>query len=131
MVTRSQDKLTSVQIIQVQNDLALIQWEDSHKILRRNWVKQNDLRHVQGRLAEVANPSEGIPYGVEFWRLVQMRATPQDFDRKLKEFGIWTIADARSRPNEVVSALQATYGTDLGTFFQALEVYEKELSTEA
>lgn len=121
-------KLTSVQIIQSQNDLVLVQWTDDDGILRRNWVEASQLTNLQGRRAEVKNPNEGILYGVEFWRLIKLKASPKDFDRELKQRGIWTIADMRSRPNEVVGALVATYGVDLAAVLLAADRYEKELS---
>lgn len=130
MVTNS-SKTTSVQILQVQNDLVLIQWENTNRILQRSWVKQSQLSNISGQKAEVENPRDGFPYGVEFWRLVEMKASSKDFDRELKERGIWTTADVRARPNEVIGALVATYGVDLSALLQALDKYEKELTTEA
>lgn len=125
------NKVTPVQIIQGENDLVLIQWEDKDSILQRTWVPASDLLNVTGRRAEVEDPRNGFPYGVEFWRLVKMKASPKDFDRELKQRGIWTIADLRARPNEVVGALVATYGIDLAAVLHAVDKYEKELSTEA
>lgn len=119
---------TSVQILQVQNDLVLIQWEDADRIPQRTWVRQSHLSNVSGQTAEVEDPRNGFPYGVEFWRLVEMKATSKDFDRELKQRGIWTIADVRARPNEVIGALVATYGVDLSALLQALDKYEKELA---
>lgn len=120
-----------VQILQGQNDLVLVQWEDKDRILQRTWVEQDKLLNVTGRQAEVDDPSYGIPYGVEFWRLVKLKASPKDLDRELKNRGIWTAADVRTRPNEVIGALIATYGVDLTALLQALDEYEKALSTEA
>lgn len=128
----TQSKTTSVQILQGRNDLALVEWtEDKDRILRRSWVAQRKLLNITGRNAEVENPASGIPYGVEFWRLVEMKASSKDFDRELKNRGIWTTADARTRPNEVLGALVAAYGVDLTALFLALDEYEKALNTEA
>lgn len=124
-------RIHKVQILQGHNDLALIQWEDAEGIRRRNWVAQDKLQNITGRNAEVENPSSGFPYGVDFWRLVKLKADPKVLDTELKNRGIWTAADVRARPNEVISALMATYGIDLSALLQALEEYEKALSTEA
>lgn len=124
-------RLHDVRILQGQNDLVLVEWEDKDRILRRNWVARSKLVNITGRNAQVNNPESGFPYGVEFWRLVDMKASPKDFDRELKTRGIWTTADAQTRPNEVLGALVAAYGVDLTTFFQALVEYEKALQTEA
>lgn len=123
-------KLTDVQIIQGNNDLVLVQWTNSNNILQRSWVGRRDLVDEVGRSAKVANPERGYPYGVEFWRIVELKATPKDLDRELKQRGIWTLADLRARPNEVVGALVAAYGVDLATIFQAANTYEKELKKE-
>lgn len=131
MDTFSNKQTTSVQIIQGHNDLVLIQWENKHGILQRSWVAESKLLNVTGRRAEVEDPAEGRPYGVEFWRLVDMKASSKDFDRELKVLGIWTIADVRARPNEVMGALVAAYGIDLSALIQAVDKFEKELTTEA
>lgn len=130
--TDRRGNLYSVRIIQRKNDLVLVQWEDKHNILRRNWVEQSSLVGESGHSAQVADPARGHPYGVEFWRLIrEMRATPKDFDRELKQRGIWTVEDVRLRPQEVVGALIATYGVDLATLQLALDQYERDLTTEA
>ena len=125
------NKLTSVQIVGSDNDLVLVQWTNSHDVPQRSWVPRTSLIRQAGLVADVKNPEQGIPYGVEVWRLISMKATAKDFDRELKNRGIWTIADLRARPNEVMGALVAVYGVDLGTLYQALSRYEKELKTEA
>lgn len=122
---------TTVQIIRRSNDLVLVQWTGKDDILRRNWVASNEISNEKGRSAEVIDPASGIPEGVEFWRLVTMKANPKDLDRELKVRGIWTAADVRSRPNEVISALMAAYGVDLATLILAVDQYEKDLTTEA
>lgn len=124
-------RLHDVRILQGQNDLVLVEWEDKDRILRRNWVARNSLVNITGRNAQVRNPASGLPYGVEFWRLVEMKASPKDLDRELKIRGVWTTADAQTRPNDVLGALVAAYGVDLTTFFKALVEYEKALTTEA
>lgn len=126
-----QSKLTDVQIIQRNNDLALVQWTNHHNILQRSWVAERLLVDVAGHSARVANPEQGLPYGVEFWRMIgEIKISSKDVDRELKQRGIWTLADLRARPNEVVGALVAAHGVDLATIFQAAIRYEKELKKE-
>lgn len=127
---RKQSEMVNVQIIQGNNDLVLVQWTNSYNILQRSWVDRRDLVDEVGRSAKVANPERGYPYGVEFWRIVKLEATSKDLDRELKQRGIWTLADLRARPNEVVGALVAAYGVDLAAMFQAANMYEKELKKE-
>lgn len=127
----STNKLTQVKIIQRKNDLALVEWNGKYGIPTRSWVANTELSNDTGRSAEVEKPERGIPYGVEFWRIAELKATPVDLDRELKARGIWTVADVRTRPNEVISALKAAYGVDLTSLLLRLEMYESELKTEA
>lgn len=129
-VKSTQSKLTSVQIIQSNNDLVLVEWTNEHGILQRSWVEQSALVDAAGRTAKVEDPGQGVPYGVEFWRIVKLSLSSKDLDRELKQRGIWTLADLRTRPNEVLGALVAAHGVDLAAVFQAADRYEKELKKE-
>lgn len=131
MKTKVQSKLTPVQIIQQSNDLFLVQWLNGDDILQRSWVERDALVDAAGRTAKVEDPRQGIPYGVEFWRLVDLKISSKDLDRELKQRGIWTLADLRARPNEVVGALVAAHGVDLAAIFQAANRYEQELKKES
>lgn len=124
------DEYIPVQIIGSKNGLVLVQWTNSDNALQRSWISRESL-YQKGEKVTARNPEQGVPYGVEVWRLIEMKASPKDFDRELKNRGIWTVADLRARPQEVLGALVAAYGVDLGTFYQALGKYEKDLATEA
>lgn len=130
-LTEVKSKTVDVQIIQRNNDLALCQWTNAHGILQRSWVAERLLIDVAGHSAKATNPEQGLPYGVEFWRMIgEIKISAKDVDRELKQRGIWTLADLRARPNEVVGALIAAHGVDLATIFQAANAYEKELKKE-
>lgn len=124
-------KLTEVQILQRGNDLVLVQWLDADEILQRAWVDKSYLRDQTGRSAKMANPASGVPYGVEFHRILKLKATAKDIERELKNRGIWTSDDVRTRPQEVIGALIAVFGVDLASLIQAVSRYEQELKTEA
>lgn len=100
-----------VQILLRKNDLALVQWTEGNTPSRA-WVTPDMIVSEDGKEAIVTEPKAGIPYGVEWSRLVTFHATPQEFERQLKMQGIWTVADLREHPDGVRSALQATYGID-------------------
>lgn len=127
---KNKAKLTDVRIIQQNNDLCLVEWINGDDILQRSWVERDALVDAAGRNAKVEDPRQGIPYGVEFWRLVDIKMTSKDLDRELKQRGIWTLADLRARPNEVVGALVAAHGVDVAAIFQAANRYEQELKKE-
>lgn len=127
MDTSTSKDLTSVQIIRRTTDRVLVEWQGEDGIPHRSWVKARELRDESGRSARVSDPNRGIPYGVEFRRIVEMRASSADLERELKARGIWTGDDARARPNEVLSALIATYGVDLAAVLRAVDQHEKDL----
>lgn len=103
---------TSAIVIARKNDLLLVEWEERGSISRA-WVTPDMVLENKGPTATVVNPKAGIPYGMDWTRVGPMGVTPNDIDRELKRRGIWTIEDLRSKPNEVIGALQAAYGLDL------------------
>lgn len=110
-----------VQIIRRKNGLVLVQWEEAER-LSRAWVLEDWL---SGNQAD--RPERGIPYGVDFSRLVVLQASAQTLDTELKRRGIWTLADLRADAQAVLGALQATYGIDLAALFQAAKHFESEV----
>ena len=103
---------TRVQIILRKNDLYLVQWVEKGTP-RRAWISPDMVVSETGQEAIVSNPGAGIPYGVEWQHLFELRATPADLEKNLRLQGIWTVADLREHPDGVRSALQATYGLDV------------------
>lgn len=116
-----------VRVVRRKNGLLLVEWQEGD-LPKRAWVTPDMVLDDQESVAVVDNPSAGIPYGVEFWRLVEMAATPQDLDRELKRRGIWTAEDLRAHPNVVLSALQDVYGVDLAALYQAVSRLENDLN---
>jgi hypothetical protein len=49
---------------------------------------------------------------------------PSDFARELHKLGLWTRDDVMTRPNEVISAIQAVYGIDLAAILVAAHKQE-------
>lgn len=101
-----------VSIILQKNDLYLVQWFENGSPSRA-WVTPDMVISFEDKKkAIVDSPRSGIPYGVEWSRMVEMHATPKDLERNLRLQGIWTVADLRERPDDARAALQATYGID-------------------
>lgn len=117
-------------IIRRKNDMTLVEWNDGN-LPKRAWVVPDRIESEDGVNVEVIDPEEGVPYGVEFSRMVVPSVTPEDIERELKRRNIWTVDDLRSRRGEVISALKAAYGIDFAELLRAAEKFEKELNTEA
>jgi len=114
--------------IRERNGLVLVEWHDGDRP-RRNWVLPVMIDdELDDKQVLVINPGAGVPYGLDFSRLVTLQATADDLDRELKRRNIWTVEDVRARSNEIRGALQAAYGVDLAAFMLAIRSFEK--STE-
>jgi hypothetical protein len=115
-----------VQIIQRKNGLTLVEWSQDGT-LKRAWLDQELLVHDNGMTGDAYQPWAGIPYGVEWSRMITPKVTSIDIDRELKRRGVWTIQELRTKPNEVLGALRDAYGLDLAALLQAAKVYEKDM----
>lgn len=115
----------TAQIILRKNDLHLVEWKDQDKP-HRAWVTPDMVvsKADNGRELVVKNPSAGVPYGMDWTPLIQISATPEDFDRELKRVGIWTVQDLYDKPNEARSALQSVYGMDMAALLMAVKALE-------
>lgn len=122
-------KATPTRVVQQEKDLLLVEWHTGHR-LRRAWVTADMVEAKTDNAATVRDPGEGIPYGVDWSRLVELHTTPADVEEELHARGIWTIADLRSNPVEVVAAIQAAYGFSRAHLLQAAERYEEKLKTK-
>lgn len=120
--------MTTVQVARRKNGLLLVEWQDDG-LPKRAWVTQEMVVQDHGDTADVDEPNAGIPYGVEFWRLLQPeKVTAKDLDKELKRRGIWTVADLRANPNVALSAIATVYGINLSALLQAADKYEKDLT---
>lgn len=116
-----------VQIVRQERDLILVEWRERNKS-KRTWVTPDMIVTKTDNVATVTNPGGGIPYGVEWHRLIDLgETTPRKVEEELHRRGIWTIADLRSNPQEIVSALQSAYGFSRAQLLQAAERYENDL----
>jgi hypothetical protein len=114
----------TVQIIQRKNGLFLVEWH-SEKTIQRAWVDSEMMIQDKGRVGEVYMPHAGIPYGVDWTVLWSPTVSAIDLDRSLKQRGIWTIEDLRTKPNEGLNAIRDAYGLDLAALLQAAKNHER------
>lgn len=104
-----------VQIIMRKNDMSLVQWLENGSPSRA-WVTPDMIVSTEDKgRAIVDSPNAGIPFGVEWSRMVEMHATPKDLEKNMRLHGIWTVADLRGNPDGARAALQATYGIDVAS----------------
>lgn len=119
--------MTQVQIILRKSGLILVEWTNTDGNLKRSWLPPNMVEE-SGPKPESDRPERGIPYGVDFSRMISLSATSQDWNNALKKRGIWTIADLRARPQDAIGALQDAYGIDLAALLNAAKLYEQEFN---
>ena len=91
-------KLTAVQVIHQEGEAALVQWDERDK-LKRGIVPVESVRDDEVPVSELA---ACLPYG-EDWSKVK-GVTPSVV-KALKDYGIWTKADARANPRHVRDAV--------------------------
>jgi len=63
----------------------------------------------------------GIEYGLPWEELWSPEVTPEAVAAALRQRGIWTLADLRSKPGKAIAALQAVYRLDLVALLAAAE----------
>lgn len=119
--------MTEVQVLRRKNGLMLVEWNEA-ATPKRAWVSGDMLRKDNGDTALVDKPQAGVPYGVDFWRMVKIsKVTPEQLDAEMKRRGIWTLADLRANPNVALAAIQSLFGLNLSALLMAADQYEQEL----
>lgn len=102
--------MIEVKIIQQRGQSVLVEWVDG-RLLRRATIPADVI--VEGRVgADILEM--GIPYGVDWSKLIELDATPKKLDQRLKQVGIWTAEDALKNADRLLGAIQAAYSVDLG-----------------
>lgn len=113
--------MVEVKVVRRDGKTMLVEWQEDG-LLKRASVSPDMVVEDNGATAQVENPAAGIPYGADWWRIVELEpVTPEVLDRELKRRGIWTVADLRANPNIAQSALIAVYGVNLTRLLQAAE----------
>ena len=121
--------LENAKVIAHQDNLVLVEWEQEG-IPQRAWVMPAMIVSSDGHTAVVKNPKSGIPYGMEWRRMVDILPTPEQVEIELKKRGIWTMTDLRQRSAEIVAAIQSACSLSRAGILQAAERYERQLSKQ-
>lgn len=80
----------------------------------------------EGTVAQ-ADLEAGVPYGLPWERFSLAAPKGGDVARALRNAGIWTADDLRSRPQRAISALQSVFRSDLA----ALNRFAAEAAKES
>ncbi len=96
-------KMVAVQVIHKEGEAALVQWTERGK-LRRGIVPVSSVKDEADVAADEL--AACLPYG-EDWS--QVKGVTPGVDKALKDYGIWTKADALASPRHVREALVVGY----------------------
>lgn len=117
-----------VRIIRRKSGMTLVEWKDEGDYPRRAWISPDMIIEEPGPLEIIVDrPEAGIPYGMDFARMVNPSATSEEIDRCLKLAGIWTIDDLRANSQGVMGALTRAYGLDFAQIMIGAKEYEQDL----
>lgn len=114
--------MIDIKIIQHQGHSALVEYLSGKKI-KRVTIPANV---IHGEQVSKYNLNLGIPYGVDWARRINLKASPQKLEDELHRVGIWTADDALQNANKLLGAIQATYAVDLSTLLRIAKNAGKE-----
>lgn len=103
--------MVKVKVIETRGQSALIQCVVDGELVRKI-VPRSDV--INGEVDEF-NLETGIPYGIPWADLITISVTPEDFQRELRNAGIWTFEDLKTKQQLAVGAIQSAIGVHLGT----------------
>lgn len=102
----------NVKVVSKRGQSALVEYLDNGR-LKRATIPASDISDEGTVVAYKLRM--GVPYGLEWSKLVKLQATAEDLEQNLRNRGIWTGQDALTNVQAVLGAIQATYKIDLGT----------------
>lgn len=105
----------AVRVIETRGETVLVEYRDALG-LRRTLVP---VQAVEGGKASEEELAYGVPYGLPWEDLIEMRASAAQLAANLRAAGIWTREDLERSPAAAFGALQATYGIDLAAIITA------------
>jgi len=101
-----------VRVIQRKGPGTLVEWNDQDGYHRAVVPS----RAVDGDFCDPEELMMGIPYGEPWAQVVgDLVISAEDLENELRKHGIWTIEDAREKPNAAAAALLAVHkmGVDM------------------
>lgn len=115
--------MIEVKVISTRGQSALIECSKGGK-LERKTVPLADIQ--DGKISEY-KLKLGVPYGLEWSKLITLKTTSDLLEQNLRQAGVWTAEDALSNSQRLLSVLQKTYGVDMSTIqILAKQVKKKE-----
>jgi hypothetical protein len=121
--SQAKPKAVPVTVVRVTGEGALVEYADRGEP-RRVTIPASLVRDGK---AEGETLEAGVPYGVPWERLETAKVTPASIARALRNAGIWTCDDLRTKQMAAIGALQAVYGVDVGK----LNTFATEFAKEA
>lgn len=117
--------MMQVKVISKNKGVALVEWYTSDGT-HRGYIPEQHITET-GVMDELI--STAIPYGIDWeYVLAQLQpASPERFAQILRKRGVWTLKDARSMPNQVLSALQEIYMLDYQVLMRMTEEYIRSI----
>ena len=109
-------KLVAVQVVHAEGEAALVQWDERGKT-KRGIVPAASVKDAEVAASELA---ACLPYGDDFTKIKGITA---GVVAALKNYGVWTKADALASPRNVREAVMTGY---VSATAQAIMEYAKE-----
>lgn len=112
---------------------ALVEWYDNGETFRA-FVPEEYVKMTGESGYEVDNPHQGMGYGVNWVEVGKVIFTGIDptlisesLSKELKRVGIWTVEDAKAKPQLVTTAIQTAIGlTSRSIIAKAKDYLEKD-----
>lgn len=118
----SKAKAVPVTIIRVTGEGALVEYAERGEP-RRVTIPASLVRDGK---AEDETLEAGVPYGIPWERLETAKVTPASIARALRNAGIWTCDDLRTKQMAAVGALQAACRVDVARLNEFATEFAKE-----
>ena len=114
--------MIDVKIIQQSGQSALVEYQETGAT-KRVTIPARDIYDGQ---VNKYNLNLGIPYGVRWSELIELKASSARLEENLHRIGIWTAEDALRDAQKVLGAIQATYQVDLSAILRIAKEARKE-----
>ncbi len=116
------DILVAVRLVEKRGSSGVFEWMDG-ETLRRVILPLEAF--VDGAI-ESETLALGVPYGLDWGKLITFHATPELLTEALHRAGIWTPEDLITYQQAAYGCLQSVYGLDLASLIQTADRARKE-----
>ena len=102
--------------IERKNTSKLIEYTDSDGLLQRSWLPIEE---------DNSQASKGIPYGVPFAQLLNIKTTASDVQQKLRNRGLWTYKDLEQNQELLLNAIKEALSIDRANILKVARNFER------